>query len=422
MDMDSCSICIENFNKGIRAKVECKCGFEVCRACVKQYLLSQSEEPHCMSCKVEWNRKFLTTYLEKAFISKDLKTHRENILFQRELGMLPETQPYVERQIEIDTINDRKRNIDKQIKELNEEKKVLDDKLRDVLIKKVVQRREFIRQCPNGECHGFLTSNLKCKICGIWACGDCREVKEPGHTCNKDTLETIKVMEKDSKPCPKCSALIFKINGCNVMWCTQCHTSFNWVTLQIETGVIHNPEYFDWIRKTGGVVPRTNGDMECGQEIDEIFIYRCTKNAQFMKLDLLLDILRNLNHIKAYEMPRFAPFDRPSGNRDLRISFMRNQITEAQFKMTLQRRQKEVEKKTEIFNVLQLYTRCMTDLFYRLLDDLANKLSKNDLLDRYETFKKEMNALQEYCNNCFVTIGKTYNCKCWKINEYVVLI
>ena len=42
--------------------------------------------------------------------------------------------------------------------------------------------------------------------------------------------------------------MISKIDGCNQMWCTQCHVAFDWKTGAIQNSV-HNPHYFEWLRK-----------------------------------------------------------------------------------------------------------------------------------------------------------------------------
>ena len=100
--MSACNVCVEDFNKTNRAKVTCKCDFEACRECIKKYLMDQTTDAHCMFCKVQWNRQFLSESFEKTFITKTWKTYRENILFEKELAMMPETQAYVERLVNIE--------------------------------------------------------------------------------------------------------------------------------------------------------------------------------------------------------------------------------------------------------------------------------------------------------------------------------
>lgn len=206
--MSVCNICAEKFNKTFRAIIKCSCDFECCRACVKTYIMDRIEDASCMSCKIVFGRQFMADNFEKTFMNNNYKVHRENILFEREMGMLEATQPHVENQIKMD-------NIMNQIKELNAEYQTLLN-----TPDKQLQKREFIRKCPNSNCHGFLSSSLKCALCEYWACGKCRELigntssDKDNHICNEEILENVKFMEKDSKPCPKCSSMISKVSGC----------------------------------------------------------------------------------------------------------------------------------------------------------------------------------------------------------------
>ena len=166
-----------------------------------------------MSCKTEWDRRFLSDNFEKVFLQKKYKEHRENTLFNRELSMLSVTQPFVEREIEIEMVTN-------EIKELKEfyfsTLFVLENKLKELKNNNIDkrERKKFIRKCPNNECLGFLSSSLKCGLCNMYACNNCREIKGSGHVCNEDILASVQFLEKDTKECPKCTTLIFKISGC----------------------------------------------------------------------------------------------------------------------------------------------------------------------------------------------------------------
>ena len=79
----TCSICCESFNKSINAKIICpisNCQFEACKKCVRTYLLSTTNDPHCMSCKNQWEHKFLVENLNKTFIDNDYRKHRKQLL------------------------------------------------------------------------------------------------------------------------------------------------------------------------------------------------------------------------------------------------------------------------------------------------------------------------------------------------------
>ena len=412
-----CFICVEPFNKSTRSVIKCKCDYTSCKTCVKFYLMSQSQDSHCMNCKVEWDQKFMTDNFDSKFISTEFKKYRENILFERELGMMPQTQILVDNQIQVEKFQS-------QIRKLQIEKSIIEDKIDDLRLeiydinnKEVTVRREFVRQCPNGECRGFLSTNLKCNICEKWACGDCREVKgdtrDAEHTCDPDTVESIKALGKEMRECPKCSYKISKVSGCNQMFCTPeyggCGTAFDWKTLKIETK-IHNPHYFDYLRlQNNGQIERNPNEILCGRELDGYFTTRLQSKLNQKNDDTrnILNICRLIIHTNEVDVERFTPITRENGNVDLRISYMRNKITKDDMKIEIQKREKENKKKHEVSNVIGMFVGCMTDIFYRLLD---NPLKYNEILT-------EMNTLRDYTNNCLLNISKSYKCTCWYYNE-----
>jgi len=448
--MSECNVCAEKFNKTNRAKVTCRCDYDACRSCIKTYLLDKSNDAHCMSCKVGWDRKFMADNFEKTFMSKGYKDHREQILIERELGMLQATQPYVEREIKLEKLNLAMEKL--RIKFIQEQK-AFQDEIYAVAGNTTVERKKFVRKCPNGDCHGFLSSALKCELCENFACGDCREVtgktteEREAHVCDAQIVESVKFLDKDSKPCPKCASLTFKIIGCDQMFCVECHTPWDWKSGRIVTGQIHNPHYIEFLaQQNKGQAPRNPNDVLCGREIDNQFIRRLlevfprtmakdwrettnwrgeteyynTKTNQRSTLfpfkeetgsdDNFAETARYMIHIRLIELPRFDRADQLQDNLQMRIEFMRNNINKEDFKKKIQKKEKESEKKQEIANVLGMYLNCMTDIFYRLIDKPKDAKKIQD----------EMDTLRLYTNKCFVGIGKSFNSKTYEINKKFV--
>ncbi len=100
--MGSCDVCCEKLNKINHKEVKCPfCDLTSCRSCSQRYILESFEDPHCMGCKTRWNREFVDSFCTKYFRNTQLKRHRENVLFEREKSLMPETQPEVERVIQM---------------------------------------------------------------------------------------------------------------------------------------------------------------------------------------------------------------------------------------------------------------------------------------------------------------------------------
>ena len=59
----------------------------------------------------------------------------------------------------------------------------------------------------------------------------------------------MEFLNKDTKPCPHCGTMIFKISGCSQIFCVDCHTAWDWNTSKIITGVIHNPHYYEFLNR-----------------------------------------------------------------------------------------------------------------------------------------------------------------------------
>lgn len=261
--MSSCSICCENFNSSTRKPIKCLyCSFESCSTCSRTYILNEKVST-CMdnSCKKEWTRKFIVESFPKSWVNKEWKEMKMEKEVEIEKSLLPATQLLLQ--------NSRK--------------------------KEITLQETFHRKCSVENCRGYLSSQWKCGLCSSYTCKDCHLEKKEDHVCHKELVATISLLEKDTKPCPKCSTPIHKIDGCDQMWCTMCHTAFSWRRGTIETR-IHNPHYYEWLRNGGGTLPRNDGDYECGQNLENQHLIDSLRKIGSIQVENI-NFIYNLNHI-----------------------------------------------------------------------------------------------------------------------------
>ena len=425
--METCNICAENLNKSTRVKVECPyCQFDACRQCWGKWFLDESN-CKCMisDCGKDWSRQHLKSGFTNKFIIKDLKEHREQILFDQERALLPATQPFVEAIRLKDKHDLEVRRLHLEINKLREHIYKLEHdyaRQRRALTGTENTRSErnvFVRGCPDGECRGFLSSQWKCGVCDKWSCSECHEVKglnrDAEHTCNPDNVATAQLLANDTKSCPTCGMGIFKIEGCDQMWCTQCHTAFSFRTGRVETN-IHNPHYYEWMRRNGGLA-RQVGDVPCGRELNGRFLETLNSMIRMKMRNLpvdpvssnhfktLIDIGRSAIHLNLVELENYR-VDRVNDNQELRIDYLLNKISEDDFKIVLQRREKMTQKKREIHNIIRLIVDTVTDILHRFNDQVNNNLWNLDF-----SIVEEIHAIMKYADECFSDIAKTYDSK-----------
>jgi hypothetical protein len=419
MEKNECSVCIGQMNKMTKKRVTCgSCDYSACRECYKQYLLHTNDNPHCMNCKKVWNNALLVEKFDKNFVTNVYKQHRENVLFDRERSKMAATQSHVEQLI-------IRKECDQNIKRMKSEMTRLKSSIRHEYYRmrkdNSNDKKQFIRKCMSENCQGFLSSQWKCGLCKHWSCPDCHEVlglerySEIDHECNADTLATAKLLDDDTKTCPTCSTGIFKIDGCDVMFCTECHTSFSWRTGKIITGQIHNPHYFEWLRNGGQTIERNPMDIICGRELDRYFIHHFLKKCNAANIStetyqLLIIRIRFINHTKDTDIPFFRISEGYEDNLDLRVKYMMNQLDDKSFKKTLQSREKRNEIKHEYCNVLGMFVNCQTEIYFKM-EHVMDTVLLDAMHVQIDELVNESNRLMEYTNECLKNISHMYRLK-----------
>jgi hypothetical protein len=387
---ESCPICCDKFTIQLRKPVKCQyCEFSACTVCSKKYLTEGLLDAHCMSCRRAWNDEFLDINFTRAFRTGAYKKHREDILLDREVALLPTRQPRVEARVKMGEVEEQMKEVHAALREWEIKRQEILKKSNG-LSKQLTRysaeaegrpppawtlaegekaggadRAKFVMKCPDGGCRGFLSTAYKCGTCQMWACPDCLVIKgkekDSDHTCDPGVKETVALIIRESKACPKCGERISKIDGCDQMWCVDCHTAFSWTTGQLVTGVVHNPHYYEFLRQQGGgVAPRNAGDVPCGGVPYYHILQNCIKNLDKATQTLIMSVHRITAEITDYRMAIYQGHFNVDDNGDLGVKYLMKGIEKDDMKAELVKRELKRNKHLAIRAVLEMFVNTST--------------------------------------------------------------
>jgi hypothetical protein len=293
------------------------------------------------------------------------------------------------------------------------------------------EARKFIMPCPNGDCRGYLSSQYKCELCEHFTCSNCFDVigltkdagpsghmhmgtGPSGHMCKQENVESAEYIKKQSKPCPCCGTRISKIDGCDQMWCTQCHKAFSWNTGKIITGTIHNPHFYQYQRANGNA-PRNPGDVVCGGLCDIIQLNRLinhslvtiSSQAEKEKLFATIFTIHRLQvHITHMELNPLRNQIRNDLDFEAeRVQYILQEISKTELASRIIRRDNARKKHVAILFLYELLTAVGIDMFNSILAITAKgEMFMNEL----NAHIAEYNTLRMYCNEHFKEIGMLY--------------
>jgi len=384
-----------------------------------------------MFCHKIWDTAFLISNFTPFFINGKLKRRRQDLLLAAQRAMLPSTHGALtaereKRKMKEDIVT--RKVVMKQAKEAYEaaarEVNCLQARAAGVggyFVR--AQQKSSCFKCPEDGCRGFLHEH-KCNVCLIDVCGRCMVKKQIGHECDDATVETVKTLRKDTKPCPGagCKALITKLFGCDQMWCTSCHTTFSWITgLELSKGVVHNPHYVDFIRNNGTL------KLEIAAPLDECnalpSVEQYTRMFHMLKAHkprminqtytTLENIVRHFNHNAYVEMPRFSAVDISPWETEMRVKYMLKEISEEHWKSQLHRVTKDADKNKEFFMVIDMVNATGSGILLNLLHDLLRSMNFVPdvgvfFTNRAETALEQLEKIRNYANDELAKIGVAF--------------
>tara|TARA_Y100000389_G_scaffold146531_1_gene145239 strand:+ start:4511 stop:5734 length:1224 start_codon:yes stop_codon:yes gene_type:complete len=386
--------------------------------------------------------KFGSTYITSKF-----KEIQRDARYNKEMALLPSTQPDAERHL-------RRVNIKEKIKELKETKLKIDKEifylygdLRGIDTKKGGDTKiNYVWPCPIEECKGFLNTSWTCGLCSNKTCKDCLEIitDEEDHECKEELKLNATVVKENTKPCPGCGTGIFKSSGCSQMYCTNCNTAFDWRTGKIEQGRIHNPHYYEYLRNISenGEIRREeeninacdalviNRNME--RTIAELYNRKFKEEIQITEYVMyVMNTIRYYGHMKSV----YNEYNREIDHLNLKLKDYRinillkhikidNKEDKVKYLQNINKHYKQIEFYKErilivdtvvsivrefIMNTYNVYLISMINNLRNLTLDKIKKEDIDNFKKEVNTFHKNIQILIKYCIKSHDKLANTYN-------------
>lgn len=227
-------------------------------------------------------------------------------------------------------------------------------------------------------------------MCPAKVCSGCGELEEEDHECNLEIQASFRLIKQESKPCPVCGAPIIKISGCNHMFCTDCKTAFDWMTMKIHAEGNSNPHYYEWLRTRTTYTAQSQSLSREREFRDKVNLLLSRYiSPEYGPSSWIGDLLRRLPHMQDHDVLYYREISNDMGRfNTLRIEYILKDINEQQWKVQIQRIDKKQKNAKYIADVLELFTHSALDILKR------NMIYHRD----QSSIRQEIDVLLKLCN------------------------
>lgn len=397
-----CTLCTENMADNDR--IICPhCGVEICEPCFQYSITMELQDPICIYCKNTLSIEFIlsnniTHWCEKVFLE-----YYSNLLLEKEKNKLMDTLPKYKKHLEINKLKKERNNLDTNKKILNslknlklskEEHKLKYDneillrnlkkeeinnkiyKIEESLNIKKKEKKEkisYITKCPNTNCKGYINTQYKCELCETEICKACFMIKDNDHICKRSDIESADLIKKDSKPCPGCYVPIFKISGCNQMFCTNCNTVFHWETLKLDKGAVHNQHYFDYIAQLRNSTDQIRIENAACGNIEELY----PRIIKYTRRSFIHQVYLANQELNADIIPRLREYFKDDFE-NYRIEYLCNKLSEKNWKKKIMKDTIANEANYSYIEIYEMFVTISSDLIRKLCFEIDTILTKKE--------------------------------------------
>lgn len=158
------------------------------------------------------------------------------------------------------------------------------------------------------------------------------------------------------------------LKNCNQMFCITCKTPWDWNTGKIVTsGPLHNPHYYEWMRKTGGgAAPRNPLDVPCGGFPMAWELIAMPRGTRASFSNIFYEFHRICQELQQISTQNYQHHMNNDSTNAINIRFLLNEFDEKHWGKLLASNEKIRKRDAEIQEVLGAFRMVAVELINRV--------------------------------------------------------
>jgi hypothetical protein len=160
------------------------------------------------------------------------------------------------------------------------------------------------------------------------------------------------------------------LRNCDQMFCISCQTPFDWNTGKIVTsGVIHNPHYFEWLKRNGKSIQRNPADIPCGGYPELWTLMRCVSRKVNSKISgEFFEFFRICMEIQDISERSYRTHLDRATMSEVNIKFLLNDCDEKLWGQKLARLERKRKLDSEVQEVFGAFRMVAVELINRVMN------------------------------------------------------
>ena len=206
------------------------------------------------------------------------------------------------------------------------------------------------------------------------------------------------------------------VRNCDQMFCITCKTPFDWNTGKVVTsGPIHNPHYYEWMKRNGGSAPRNPADVPCGGFPERWQIIPFPHGLRMSVSNIFYEFHRICQELQDISTRNYRTHMDVTTTNHINIRFLTGDFDEKKWGQMLAINEKKRKRDAEIQEVFAAFRMVAVDIINQVQqysDPVYGQFSKLPIIKAEEFLKTidvQIQGLITMINDAIRTVSIMHN-------------